>query len=86
MESRKRAYQHIFKDEYKNEPPCIGFPLVILVDDSGKSESISDFSSLDIYEAIRKGLSPHFPLYEYHFIYKNKGKIHIFYYIFADNR
>lgn len=50
----KRAYQPIFKDEYKKEPPCIGIPLVILVDSKGKAEFITDILSFDIYNEIRK--------------------------------
>lgn len=50
----KRAYEPIFKDEYKKEPPKIGLPLVILVDDEGNVEKIRDFLSFDIYNEIRK--------------------------------
>lgn len=50
----KRAYEPILKDEYKKEPPCIGLPLVILVDDEGNAEYIRDFLSFEIYDEIRK--------------------------------
>ena len=33
----KRAYQPIFKEEFQKDPPCIGLPLVILVDSKGRA-------------------------------------------------
>lgn len=50
----KRAYQPIFKDEYQEEPPCIGMPLVILVDDKGRAEYIREALTFDIYNEIRE--------------------------------
>ena len=50
----KRAYQPIFKEEFQKEPPCIGLPLVILVDSKGRAEYIRDVLSFDIYNEIRK--------------------------------
>lgn len=50
----KRAYQPIFKEEYRMEPPCIGLPLVILVDSKGRAEYINNILSFDIYYELRK--------------------------------
>jgi len=50
----KRVYVPIFKDEFKENSPCLGFPLVILVDDEGQAESIRSFESLDILKEVRK--------------------------------
>lgn len=54
MYQGKRVYQPILKDEYAQEPPPIGLPLVILVDDDGIAESICDMLSFTIYDEISK--------------------------------
>jgi len=58
----KRAYQPIFKEEYRKEPPKIGLPLVILVDSKGRAEYIRDFLSFDIYNELRKKSKKHRPI------------------------
>ncbi len=50
----KRAYEPVLTEEYKNDPPVIGLPLVILVDSQGRAEYIRDVLSFDIYDELRK--------------------------------
>ena len=50
----KRAYQPVLKFIYSLNPPLIGLPLVILVDDQGHAEYIRVFLSFDIYEQLRR--------------------------------
>ena len=54
MYKGKRAYEPVLKEEFKNDPPVIGLPLVILVDRKGRPEFIRDFLSFDIYDQLRK--------------------------------
>lgn len=54
MLSGKRIYQPVLKEEYLKEPPKIGLPMAIIVNENGQTESIRDLSAIDIIKRAGK--------------------------------
>ena len=50
----QRIYVPVFKDEYIKEPPCIGLPMVIMVNAKGLAMSIQALEAIDIIKEAGK--------------------------------
>ena len=50
----QRVYVPVFKDEYIKEPPCIGLPMVIMVNAKGLAMSIQSLEAIDIIKEAGK--------------------------------
>ena len=50
----QRVYVPVFKDEYIKEPPCIGLPMVIMVNAKGNAISIRAVEAIDIIKEAGK--------------------------------
>ena len=50
----QRIYVPVFKDEYIKEPPCIGLPIVIMVNAKGLAMSMRAVEAIDIIEEAGK--------------------------------
>lgn len=54
MLNGQRIYAPVFKDEFIKEPPCIGLPMVIMVNAKGKAMSMRAVEAIDIIEEAGK--------------------------------
>ena len=50
----QRIYVPVFKDEFIKEPPCIGLPMVIMVNAKGKAMSMRAVEAIEIIEEAGK--------------------------------
>ena len=54
MLNGQRIYVPVFKDKYIKEPPCIGLPMVIMVNAKGKAMSMRAVEAIEIIEEAGK--------------------------------
>ena len=54
MLNGQRVYVPVFKDEYIKEPPCIGLPMVIMVNAKGLAMSIQALEAIYIIKEAGK--------------------------------